>query len=218
MSDGRAVGALNRALRSADPQRRQAAIRAFSQRGGADSVTSLRWVVESDSTPDLAGAALEGMARLGRASGEGWTDAIDALVDLTALGTHRAAATGVLAAMPPGRVARISDGLAHPNPHVRRATIETLTRMKHPEASARVRSALDDGDEVVREAAVIALDRVGARGSCRNSRRSSTPTRRSPCAARLRSRWPATRIGKPKEAPPGDRHPDTWALTSITWG
>jgi HEAT repeat protein len=164
VSDGRAVGALNRALRSADPQRRQAAIRAFSQRGGADSVTSLRWAVESDSTPDLAEAALDGMARLARLSGEGWTGAIDALVDLTALGAHRAAATGVLAAMPPGRVARISDGLTHPNPHVRRATIETLTRMKHPEASARVRSALDDGDEVVREAAVIALDRIGARG------------------------------------------------------
>jgi HEAT repeat protein len=66
--------------------------------------------------------------------------------------------------MPPARIGRIAAGLAHPNPNARRATIDTLTRMKHPDASARVRAALDDRDEVVREAAVIALDRVGARG------------------------------------------------------
>jgi HEAT repeat protein len=51
--------------------------------------------------------------------------------------------------------------------NVRRATLEALTRMKHPDASARVRDALDHPDPVVREAAVIALDRIGARGLLR---------------------------------------------------
>jgi HEAT repeat protein len=36
--------------------------------------------------------------------------------------------------------------------------------MKHPEASAHVRAALADEDATVREMAVRALDRVGARG------------------------------------------------------
>jgi HEAT repeat protein len=127
-------------------------------------VTSLRWAVESDATPEVAEAALEGLARLARQSGEGWADAVDALVDLTAVGVRRVAAADALALIPPGRINRIADGLAHPNPNVRRATVEALTRMKHPDASARVRSALDHHDEVVREAAVIALDRIGARG------------------------------------------------------
>jgi HEAT repeat protein len=58
-------------------------------------------------------------------------------------------------------------GLTHPAANVRRSTIEALTRMKHPDASARVRDALDHEDPVVREAAVIALDRIGARGILR---------------------------------------------------
>jgi len=47
---------------------------------------------------------------------------------------------------------------------VRRQTIEALIRIKHPEASARVRAALDDPDAAVRESALTALNRIGARG------------------------------------------------------
>ena len=36
--------------------------------------------------------------------------------------------------------------------------------MQRPEASAAIRSALDDDDPNVREAAIVALDRLGARG------------------------------------------------------
>jgi HEAT repeat protein len=43
-------------------------------------------------------------------------------------------------------------------------SVEALTRMKHPDASARVRGALDNPDAGVREAAVLALKRIGARG------------------------------------------------------
>jgi HEAT repeat protein len=39
--------------------------------------------------------------------------------------------------------------------------------MKHPDASSRVREALDAPDATVREAAVAALDRVGATGLTR---------------------------------------------------
>jgi len=39
-----------------------------------------------------------------------------------------------------------------------------LIRIKHPEASARVRAALDDPDAAVRESALTALNRIGARG------------------------------------------------------
>jgi HEAT repeat protein len=64
----------------------------------------------------------------------------------------------------PDRVAR---GLAHAAPEIRRATVEVLTRMKRSEAAVEVRAALDHADAAVREAAVTALDRVGARGLSR---------------------------------------------------
>jgi HEAT repeat protein len=43
-------------------------------------------------------------------------------------------------------------------------TIEALTRIKDPDAAACVRGALDDPDAGVREAAIMALKRIGARG------------------------------------------------------
>jgi HEAT repeat protein len=45
--------------------------------------------------------------------------------------------------------------------------IAALGRMKHPDASAAIRAALGDDDPAVREVAVTALDRLGARGVSR---------------------------------------------------
>jgi HEAT repeat protein len=115
----------------------------------------------------VADAALEGIARLAGLAGSAWTEAIDALIDLTADTNRRAAALEALARVPPDRVDRVARGLTHPLATVRRSTIEALTRLKHPDASARVRDALDHEDPVVREAAVIAVDRIGARGVAR---------------------------------------------------
>jgi HEAT repeat protein len=167
VSDERATAALGRALRSENPERRRASIAALAQCGGAASIASLRWAAETDADLEVARAALDGIARVARSPGDGCVDAIDALIDLTADATRRSAALDALARVPAGRVDQMARGLTHPAANVRRSTIEALTRMKHPDASARVRDALDHEDPVVREAAVIALDRIGARGILR---------------------------------------------------
>jgi HEAT repeat protein len=193
VSDARATAALGRALRADDPVRRRAAIAALGECSGADSVASLRWAAESDASLDVAEAALDGIARIARGPRAGWMEAVDALVDLTAETTRRSAAIDALVRVPAGRVDRVARGLGHPMINVRRATIETLTRMKHPDASARVRAALDHTDPVVREAAVIALDRIGARGLLRKlatmaNADPSVPVRRA--AALALARYP----------------------------
>ena len=167
VTDARVMPSLTRALRSADAQRRHAAVLALSRRGGSDAVASLRWTMETETNPQVAQGALDGLVRLGGLVAPGWEEAIDAMVDLTADAGRRAAALDALSRVPAARLDRISQGLVHPIRTVRRSTIEALTRMKHPAASRRVRQALDDEDPVVREAAVIALDRIGARGVAR---------------------------------------------------
>ena len=167
VTDARVMPTLTRALRSVDAQRRHAAVLALSRRGGNDAVASLRWTAETESDPEVSRAALDGLTRLGGMASPGWEGAIDALVDLTADAGRRSAALDALSRVPAARVDRISHGLAHPLRTVRRSIIEALTRMKHPDASLRVREALDHADAVVREAAIIALDRIGARGVAR---------------------------------------------------
>ncbi len=164
VGDGAATAALARALRSPDTARRLSAVAAFSLRGGPDDVASLRWTAEADASRDVASAAVGGLARLATGTGENWRQAVDALVELTADPKQQEAALSALARVPAGRAERVSTGLSHPIDRVRRMTIEALTRIKDPDAAARVREALDDPDAGVREAAVMALKRIGARG------------------------------------------------------
>jgi HEAT repeat protein len=164
VADGAAAATLARALRSPDPARRLSAITAFSLRGGPDGVASLQWTAEADAIRDVALAAIGGLARLATGTGEGWELAVDALVELTADPKQQDAALVALARLPAGRAERVAKGVSHPIGRVRRKTIEALTRMKDPDAAARLRGALDDADAGVREAAVIALKRIGARG------------------------------------------------------
>jgi HEAT repeat protein len=167
VKDEAAMVPLERALRSADPLRRAAAARALTTRGGAGSVDALRWTASADTDEDVARLAVEGMARLAASSAADGPGAIDALVELTADARQREIAIATLARASTGYLDRVARGLAHPAPDVRRATVDVLTRMKHADAVARVRGALDNDHPDVREAAVTALDRVGARGLSR---------------------------------------------------
>jgi HEAT repeat protein len=83
-------------------------------------------------------------------------------LELTADPRRRDCGLDSLARVPIDRVDRVAFGLTHPLVTVRRLTIEALIRMKHTEASVRVRTALTDADPVVRESAVVALGRIGA--------------------------------------------------------
>jgi HEAT repeat protein len=164
VGDGGAAAALARALRSPDTARRLSAVTAFSLRGGPDDVAALRWTAGGDASRDVASAAIGGLARLAAGTGEGWHEAVDALVELTADPKQQDAALAALARVPAGRADRVAKGLSHAIGRVRRMTIEALTRIKDPDAAAHLRGALDDPDAGVREAAVMALKRIGARG------------------------------------------------------
>jgi HEAT repeat protein len=164
VSEAAAMLPLERALRSQDPRRREAAVRALTTRGGSESVAALQWTAGADTNDAVAASAFDGMAQLAARAGQVGADATDALVDLMADPARREIAVATLARVPAGHLDRVVLGLQHEAPAVRRATVDVLTRVKHTEAAAHVRAALDHDDPAVRDAAVTALDRVGARG------------------------------------------------------
>jgi HEAT repeat protein len=85
---------------------------------------------------------------------------IDALIGLLANPSRREFVINALASVGARRVARIADGLASANPDIRLATVATLARMKRPEASRALGTAVNDVDPMVRFAATQALGRL----------------------------------------------------------
>jgi HEAT repeat protein len=75
----------------------------------------------------------------------------------------RETAVAMLAGLPSRRIDEVATGLGYPSPEVRRATIETLSRMKNQEASRWIETALDDAVPAVRATAVGELRRLGSR-------------------------------------------------------
>jgi HEAT repeat protein len=65
--------------------------------------------------------------------------------------------------LPARRIRDVAEGLRHSSPDIRRATIEALSRMKHPEASRSLELALEDDAANVRATAVAELRRRGSR-------------------------------------------------------
>jgi len=162
--DARAAPALRAALRSDDDSVRLAAVTAFRSAGTTDAVAALQWTAAADTEDAVALAAVEAMGALARRGAEDPGAAVAALIAATSETRTRDAAIAALSRLPETRVGAVAGGLTHAQPHVRRAAIAALGRMQRPEASAAIRTALDDEDPGVREAAVVALDRLGARG------------------------------------------------------
>lgn len=164
LDDRRAAAALAAGLRSADPARRLAAVAGLRASASADAVERLAWTAGADDEESVAVAAVEALATIGAREGPHADAAVAALVAATVEPGRRETAVTALARLPESRIARIAEGLSQPSTAVRRATIEALGRMRHPEASAAIRAALQDGDAVVREAAIRMLDQLGVRG------------------------------------------------------
>ena len=66
-----------------------------------------------------------------------------------------------LSALDTGHIDQIAVGLRDPEPEVRRATVDVLSRMRHPKASELLGEALEDQEPQVRLGAVLALKRLG---------------------------------------------------------
>jgi HEAT repeat protein len=165
-SDDRAARALRSGLRAPDSIRRLAAIEGLAARTTDESVSLLSWTAGADEDDAVGQAAVDALARIAR-SGPQADAAVDALVQITAEPARRQWAVAALAGLPDARIPRIASALQRDPPVIRRALIGALGRMKHPDASSALRSALDDEDPLVRESAITALDRLGARGVSR---------------------------------------------------
>lgn len=204
VGDDRAVAALKNALRSPDPARRLAAVTGLRASATTDAIEALGWTAGADSEDAVAAAAVEALGAVAARNGEPALHAISALVALTADAARRSAAVAALSRLPVSRVTTIAAGLAHGQPDVRCATIDVLARMRHPDASAALRTALDDPEAAVRETAVTALDRLGARGT---ARRFAQMAREDPSRAVRRAATAA--LGRATDAPTGpDPHGD----------
>ena len=192
----RAADALKDALRAADAARRLAAVTGLRACATVESVEALAWTAGADAEESVAEGAVEALGAIAARSGDAAAHAIAGLLALTAEPRRRAASVTALARLPIPRVSAVAEGLAHPHPDVRRATIDILARMRHPDASAALRTALDDAEGNVREAAVTALDRLGARGT---GRRFAQMAREDPSRAVRRAA--AAALGRATDAP-----------------
>jgi HEAT repeat protein len=161
--DAEAKPLLERLLRSDEPWRRVEAVAALGAGGGADAASTLQWVAAAETDPAVVEAAISALAFLGSREDADAIAATRALISLTAEPARREASIAALCALPCRRIVDIAKGLQHVSPDVRRAAIAVLSRMKQPEATRWIESALDDAAPAVRAAAVTELRRLGTR-------------------------------------------------------
>jgi len=144
------------ALRSNDSSRRIDAVRAIASRRDHDAAEALQWTAAADNVEAVAEAAIEELA------GMATPESIGALLRLTSDRRLREMAIVHISGLGRSHLERIKDGLSSPQLETRRAVVEALGRMKHPEASEALSIALDDDRPEVRLAALIALRRLGS--------------------------------------------------------
>ncbi len=152
-------------LRSAETWRRLEAVAALGGRGGAAAASTLQWVAAAETDQDVANAAISALVLLGSREDADAVAATNALISLMAEPTRREALIAALSGLPSRRIDDIARGLRHLSPDVRRTTIAVLSRMKHPEATRWIESALEDPVPAVRAAAVVELRRLGSRNA-----------------------------------------------------
>jgi HEAT repeat protein len=144
------------ALRSNDPTHREIAVRAIAGRRDHDAAEALQWAAGADSSETVADAAMEELAQMAT------PESIAALLRLTSDSRLREKAVVQISRLGRAHLERIKSGLSSPQMETRRAVVEALGRMKHPEASQALSAALDDERPEVRLAALLALRRLGS--------------------------------------------------------
>jgi HEAT repeat protein len=159
---------LRRALSASDPVRRAAAADAIARWAGDQAVALLRWSAAADAEPTVVQAAIDGLLRLGNGPAPAAEEAVGALAEVASDPVRRNAAIGALARVSPAAIPWVGECLSSRDPHLRRAVVEALGRLSHPTASAYVRRALEDGDDSVRQVAVMVLSGLGTRGMARS--------------------------------------------------
>ena len=181
---------LRRALSGPDAARRAAAAGALAQWGRVPAVPLLRWTAAADSDPEVVRAAIDGLRHVGNLATPAAQHAIAALAEIAGDPARRADAIAALSRVTVDAIPEVGSCLSARDPQVRRAVVEALGRLAHPTASAYLRTALDDGDASVRQAAVSILAGLGTRGTARSfatlARTDPSPSVRRTAEAALR--------------------------------
>ncbi len=155
---GEVAGALGAAMRDEVPWVRAAAAAAVGA-CGIDRFASDLQALVSGSEPDVAAAALEALARMGRAD-------LPLVVEAAAHRDPEVAkvALGAAAALPgPGARVALLEGLCHARWDVRRAAARAIGERRDPELTGALRDLADvEEDPLVAEALAEALRVLGA--------------------------------------------------------
>jgi HEAT repeat protein len=158
-----ALDALRKAVRDGDARRRVAAVRGLAEHPELEATKELEWLAAAGTDPGVTAAAIEGLERRAAGAGPDGPAAVDSLIRLleeASLGDRIVAA---VAHVPPIHLPRLSAGLAHPHPAARCRAVEAIARARRPEATRLMAPAFGDADARVREAAVVAVVRLGTR-------------------------------------------------------
>lgn len=149
-----AVQPLLSVLRRGDPAGRVGAAQALGRLMAASAVGPLCEAL-FDSTAEVRAAAAAALAQIGA----------EAAAPLVALLEHNAkheSAAAVLAKITDhSAVTALVQGLKHRNAKVRARVAEVMGRLSWPEAQAALELALNDADASARQAAAVALDKMG---------------------------------------------------------
>ena len=151
-----ALGVLLSVIRSPDSLRREDAVRALGERGGSAALRELLRVADADQDHKVRRLATQSLAQLGT------PEAIGGLLELCVQPDRREDCIGALAKLNAARFSLLVPGLKHSRPEVRRAAVEVLARLKHPEATGQLLTALKDQDREVRLAATLALKHLSS--------------------------------------------------------
>jgi HEAT repeat protein len=151
-----AVGPILHALKSEDFAQRLDAVRAMSARRDNQAAEVLQWIAATDTNEAVVENAIEELFKMAT------TESIAALLRLASDRRLRERAVSAISRLGPQHLQYIKAGLSGPQLETSRAAVEVLARMKHPEASEALRSALDDERKDVRLSALLALQRLGS--------------------------------------------------------
>jgi HEAT repeat protein len=131
--------------------------------GTSDAVRELEWLAAGDPDVQVGGSAIAALGDIAARFSDGANAAIAALVALLGDPDRSDQAISAIIRLPPDRLPRVADGLAHPQLGVRRRTVDALARYCRPEATRLLQPAFNDDDPLVRETAAVAVMRIGTR-------------------------------------------------------
>jgi HEAT repeat protein len=154
---------LQTALRADDDETRASAAAALGRLRAETAVELLEWTAAVDTSAIVVATAVRALASAAAEASQA-ARAVGALLALVADPSRRELVIAALGSLPSPLIETVARGLRDPRPAVRASAVQGLGRMRHPEASRSLQTALDDPAPEVRVAALTEFRHLGTRG------------------------------------------------------